>query len=104
MDEIYAAIHNDERVSKQYNIDKNRLVMAEPAKTQAFGFNADEVLSAAREIGYSDVDARYHWYLAQARVMHQQSFDAADCIDEHLRRLSPLTDHLYKYLEFTFVK
>jgi len=104
MDEIYAAIHNDERVSKQYNIDKNTLVMAEPAKTQAFGFDADEVLSAAREIGYSNVYAHYHWYLAQAKVMHQQSFEVADYIDEHLRRLSPLTDHLYKYLEFTFVK
>ena len=78
--------------------------MAEPEKTQASGFDADEVLSAARDIGYTTVNARYHWYLAQAKVMHQQSFQTADDIDEHLRRLSPLTDHLYKYIEFTFVK
>ena len=104
MEEVYAAIHNDDRVSEQYNIDKSKLVMAEPAKTQALGFDADEVLSIAREIGYSNVNAHYHWFLAQAKVMHQQSFEAASHIDEHLRRLSPLTDHLYKYLEFTFVK
>ena len=103
-DEVYAAIHNDERVSEQYHIDKEKLIMAEPEKTQASGFNADEVLASAREVGFSEVNVRYHWYLAQAKVMHQKSFQTADDIDEHLQHLLPLTGHLYKYLEFVFVK
>jgi len=103
-DEVYAAIHNDERVSEQYNIDKEKLIMAEPEKTQASGFNADEVLASAREAGFTEVNVRYHWYLAQAKVMHQKSFQTADDIDEHLQHLLPLTSHLYKYLEFVFVK
>lgn len=103
-DEVYATIHNDERVSQQYNIDKEKLILAEPEKTKASGFDAEEVLDAARKIGFNEVKVNYHWYLAQAKVMHNQSFEDANVIDEHLQRLLPLTQHLYKYLEFVLVK
>jgi len=103
-DEVYATIHNDDRVSQQYNIDKDKLILAEPEKNQASGFDAEEVLAAARSIGFNDVRVNYHWYLAQAKVMHNQSFEDAKIIDEHLQRLLPLTQHLYKYLEFVFIK
>jgi hypothetical protein len=44
------------------------------------------------------VEVTLDWFLGQAPVMHGDSFEMANRIDEHLRRLLPVTDHLYKYL------
>ena len=47
---------------------------------------------------------RREWFLGQAEVMHGQSVEHAKVVEEYLRGASPLTDHLFKYLQFILVK
>jgi len=102
--EIYATIHNDDRVSKMYNLDIAKLKKAEPTKNDDCGFNPHEVINAAQIIGFTKTNFDLHWFLNQANVMHQKSFTLADEIDEHLTKLLPLSKHLFKYIRFILQK
>jgi hypothetical protein len=46
----------------------------------------------------------FDWFLGQGAVMHGQSFADAAVVDAYLRRVSPLADHLFKYVYFHAVK
>jgi ubiquinone/menaquinone biosynthesis C-methylase UbiE len=102
--EIYATIHNDDRVSKMYNLDIDKLKQAEPIKNENCGFEPHEVINAAQTIGFTTTHFDLHWFVSQASVLHNKSFAIADEIDEHLTKLLPLSKHLFKYIRFIFQK
>lgn len=103
-DEIFATVHNDERVSSQFDIDIGELKKAEPMKNDSQGFDPEEVISVAKEIGFRRVEFVFDWYLGQGKVMHRQSFSDAEIIENHLREILPLSKHLFKYIRFLFYK
>jgi ubiquinone/menaquinone biosynthesis C-methylase UbiE len=102
--EIGELVHHEEKLQAQFGIDPVDWRNAEPAKAGGKGFDPNELAADLVELGYVDVEIRQEWFLGQAVVMHGQSFEAAALIDDHLRRLLPVSSPLYKYLVVTASK
>lgn len=102
--EIQGALHNGDHYEKQFGIDGAMLEVAEPGKSFEKGFDSQEVVDAARLIGFSDCKVEFQWFLGQAKVTHEQSKEHAAVVDDYLTSVLPLTSPFYKYLRFVFVK
>jgi ubiquinone/menaquinone biosynthesis C-methylase UbiE len=102
--EIISMLHNGNYYQENFGINSETLEMAEPLKTQDTGLDPDEMLAAAKEIGFSEVRCEYEWYLGQANVMHQQSFEDAAIVDNYLKAALPATRALFKYLRLVLKK
>ncbi len=102
--EIGELVHHEEKLQEQFGIDPEDWRNAEPAKSGGKGFDPVELAADLAGLGYVDVDIRHEWFLGQASVMHGQSFEAADAIDDHLRKLLPVSSSLFKYLVVTAAK
>ncbi len=55
-------------------------------------------------LGFSSCTVRPEWFLGQGEVMHGRSFEEAARVEDYLRSVSPLADHLFKYLQIILVK
>lgn len=99
-----AALHTDEKIQREFGIDKETFRQAEYGKAILGGIDPNAMRLLSSELGFSACTVRPHWFLGQADIMHGQSFELADQIDAHLRSLSPLADHLFKYLQIVLVK
>lgn len=102
--EILGALHNGEHYQKNYGMDGNLLDKAEPIKSLHKGFSAQEVLNAARDIGFTEYRVEYEWFLGQAKVMHEQSKADSDTVEKYLNSVLPVSSQLFKYLRFVFIK
>lgn len=102
--EVLGALHNGEYYQKNYGMDGALLEKAEPIKSLSKGFDALEVLRAARDIGFSKCHVEYEWFLGQAKVMHEQSQADSDTVEKYLNSVLPVSSQLFKYLRFVFVK
>lgn len=102
--EIGELVHHEEKLEQQFGIDPTDWRNAEPAKSGGKGFDPLELAADLTRVGFVDVEVRHEWFLGQAVVMHGDSFEAATSIDEHLRRLLPVSSRLYKYLVVTAAK
>jgi ubiquinone/menaquinone biosynthesis C-methylase UbiE len=102
--EIQGALHNGEHYNQHFGMDGNLLEKAEPIKSIDKGFDPQEVLSIAREIGFSQCTVEHEWFLGQAKVMHEQSVENSDLIEKYLNSVQPVSSHLFKYLRFVLVK
>lgn len=102
--EVQGALHNGAYYQENFGLDGALLEKAEPIKSHDKGFDAAEVLAAAREIGFSDCKVEYEWFLGQAKVMHEQSMEQAAAVDAYLVSVLPMSFQLYKYLRFIFIK
>jgi ubiquinone/menaquinone biosynthesis C-methylase UbiE len=99
--EINEIVHHEEKLFEQFGIEPADWRNAEPAKSDGHGFDPVALAQDARDAGFSEVDVRHEWFLGQAAVMHGQSFELASSVDDHLRRLLPASEGLYKYLVLT---
>jgi len=94
----------DAKVQQQYGIPKDVFNKAEYGKSILGGLAAREIEQHARAIGFVRCEAQYDWFLGQGDVMHGQSFEAAAMVEQYLRSISPLSDHLFKYIRFILTK
>ena len=104
MREIQGALHNGSHYEKNFGMDGKLLEQAEPIKSKDLGFDAGEVLATARSIGFTECQVEYEWFLGQAKVMHEQSKERAEVVDQYLQSTLPVSSQLYKYLRFVFIK
>jgi len=102
--EIQGMLHNGEYYQKQFGIDARTLDEAEPIKSGAGGFDAAEVVEAARAVGFSECAFRYDWYLGQAVMLHQREAGHAETVDAYLRMALPATRALFKYVRFVLTR
>lgn len=102
--EIGGALHNGEYYKNAFGMDSQLLENAEPIKTVDKGFNANEVLKAAYDIGFSKCYVEYEWFLGQAKVMHEHSLNESEIIEQYLNTVLPVSSSLFKYLRFIFIK
>lgn len=102
--EIKGALHNGAHYSQSYGMDGILLDQAEPIKSIDKGFDATEVVAAARAIGFSQCEVEYEWFLGQAKLMHEQSIGSTEIVDSYLTSTLPISSQLYKYLRFIFIK
>lgn len=99
-----SVVATDEQVEKDFGIPQETFRQAEYSKSILGGIDAREVERRAPELGFSRCETRFEWFLGQAEVMHGRSFEEAARIEEYLRGVAPLSDHLFKYLQFVLVK
>jgi hypothetical protein len=102
--EIESVLHTDARVERDFGLPADTFNQAEYTKSILGGIDAEALCDEALALGFSRCSVRYEWFLGQGSVMHGQSFEASSTIEEHLRRVLPLSAHLFKYLEFVFAK
>lgn len=96
--EVDSVLHTDEQVERDYGIPQETFRQAEFTKAILGGIDPDELHAACVDAGFTECSVRPDWFLGQGAVMHGQSFEAADTVDEYLRQLGPLGMPLYKYL------
>jgi ubiquinone/menaquinone biosynthesis C-methylase UbiE len=99
-----SVLKTDARLEEQFGLPRELFRQAEYIKAILGGIDPREFVHAARNIGFRDSAVRHEWFLGQAEVMHGRSFEAAAEVEDYLRSVSPLADHLFKYLQFILVK
>ena len=108
--EIAAVAHRDDQIASEHGIPNAVFNAAEYGKTSTGGFKEETLREQLRKAGFSQVEFRYHWYLGQAFLVNEpdlprdQRLKNAESMDAVLRKLLPLSRHLYKYVGFVALK
>jgi hypothetical protein len=102
--EIDSVLHTDESVEHEFDIASQTFKDAEPIKSVLGGFDPEEFERDAIEAGFSACEVTLDWYAGQGSILHGESEEAMNIVDSYLRRVLPLSAHLYKYIRFVCVK
>ncbi|MBP1991140.1 class I SAM-dependent methyltransferase [Paenibacillus eucommiae] len=102
--EINSVLHTDENVQAQFGIEKEVFNQAEYIKNILGGIEPYIFRQDSLEIGFSKCEIDFQWFLGQGTVMHRQSFEDSEVINNYLKEIRPLSNHLFKYLRFILVK
>ena len=96
-----AVVDTYSQVERDLNLPARTLETAEPLKDK---INKAELKDAARRVGFRECTVKHQWFLGQGEIMHGESPADAAVIDAYLRGVSPLSDHLFKYIQAVLVK
>ena len=99
-----SVLRTDEKVEADFGIPCATFQQAEYGKSIQGGIDAAELRETATGIGFRSALVRYEWFLGQAEVMHGQSFADAATVESYLRSIAPVSDRLFKYVQFQLVK
>jgi ubiquinone/menaquinone biosynthesis C-methylase UbiE len=103
--EIDAIQHKDDEMEKEFNVPKDVLLNAEVLKHVEGGFKAEIIKSLLNEVGFSDVEIHYEWFLGEAKIIHsKKDSHSADAFRRHLTGMLPLSKHLFKYISIVATK
>ena|SRR5579884_443494 len=102
--EIDSVLHTDESVQSEFGIESQTFKDAEPIKSVLGGFDPEEFERSALAAGFASCEVTFDWYAGQGAVLHGQSEYDMRVVDAYLRRVLPLSAHLYKYLRFVCVR
>lgn len=102
--EVTMLISQHEMVERDYNIDGETFLAAEPWKTATRGISSREFTRIAQEIGFAKVDLTFQWYLGQGNVLHGQGESDAKTVEEYLRSVLPVSESLFKYLRVVLTR
>jgi ubiquinone/menaquinone biosynthesis C-methylase UbiE len=101
--EIDELVNHEQKLQDKFGIDPIDWQFTEPAKSDGQGFDAAQLIADTNSVGFTS-EIRFEWYLGQAVAMHGTSMEAAQIIDDHVRKLLPVSESLYKYLVLTGTK
>ena len=93
---------NGIKYKNEFGIDDEMVELAENIKTVEGGFDAEEVRSAALDIGFKSVAHQYEWFLGQAA--YREDPGSEDTISKYLDQISPISTQLFKYVSFVMRK
>ena len=102
--EIISTLDNGKYYYETYGINPELLTKAEPIKSFDCGFDENEVLKVAYEIGFKNCVIEYEWFLDEGAIIHSSNPTNALIINEYLLSLKPYSSIFYKYLRFKFFK
>jgi len=97
--EFSASLYQAADIAQHYDFSAEEFENAEFIKSQQGGVRDRDVEELAKKIGFKKIDIKFHWYLGQAKVMHQQSFEDSQKIESYLNSILPLSKSLFKYIE-----
>lgn len=104
--EIDAVLRKDEEIEIEFGIDKDVFVMAEHQKHNLGGFREEVLRDLLFNVGFTDVEIIYHWFIGQAELTNNSLLSKEDRIKlaghshQLLTRCLPLSRHLFKYIGF----
>jgi ubiquinone/menaquinone biosynthesis C-methylase UbiE len=96
--EIEMLTSQPEMVERDYAVDADTFIAAEPWKTATRGIAAEEFTAITKDIGFASIDIRFQWYLGQGAILHGVGARGAELVETHLRDLLPVSESLFKYL------
>lgn len=108
--EIEMVTYKDEDIEKNFGVSKDVFNSAEFGKNIAGGFKEEDLTSALKTAGFSQVEVFYYWFLGQASLINdswgtkEERLKYADVMDEVLQRALPVSRNLYKYMGFIATK
>ncbi len=108
--EIEMVTYKDEDIEKNFGVDKDVFNQAEFGKNIKGGFREEELVAALKNIGFSNVQFFYHWFIGQGKLINDESMDRtarfahAEVMHDYLLKAMPLTRNLFKYVGFVATK
>ncbi|MBI4647271.1 MAG: class I SAM-dependent methyltransferase [Bacteroidia bacterium] len=103
--EIEAVYNKNKEYARQFNIDKDLLIKAEPLKHINGGFYEEELIQLLDETGFKKSDTVYEWFLGEANIIHgNYSEETPDIFRKYLKEIMPLSRQLYKYISIRAIK
>lgn len=108
--EIEMVTYKDEDIEKNFGVDKDVFNQAEFGKNIKGGFREEELVAALKNIGFTDVQFFYHWFIGQGKLINDESMDRtarfahAEVMHDYLLKAMPLTRNLFKYVGFVATK
>jgi SAM-dependent methyltransferase len=99
-----SVLGTDARVEREYGIPRETFRRAEYTKAILGGLDPHALPGQARELCFRTCEVRLEWYVGQAQVMHARSFAEAERVEDYLRAVAPLSDHLFKYIRLVLGK
>ncbi len=108
--EIEMVTYKDEDIEKNFGVDKDVFNQAEFGKNIKGGFREEELVAALKNIGFTDVQFFYHWFIGQGKLINDESMDKtarfahAEVMHDYLLKAMPLTRNLFKYVGFVATK
>ncbi len=94
---------NDKRIEAEYGIDADVFRAAEPAK-ETGGVDPYEFKRLALDVGFSQCEVHFDWFLGNAKVLHQQSAEEAETVMAYLKECLPISKGMFKYVWFVLKK
>ena len=104
--EIKAVMAKDEEIESQFGVKKEVFAQAEFQKHVEGGLREEKVRKQLEEVGFTNIEFIYHWYIGQAQLVNDTSlaedvrFSHAKTMHEYLLKSMPLSKHLFKYIGF----
>jgi ubiquinone/menaquinone biosynthesis C-methylase UbiE len=98
--EVRAVLHVEDDVAGRFGIPPETFRSAEYIKSHLGGFEPSAFEDDARVAGFRSCETTHEWFLGQAVLMHGGAPASAVTVETHLRRLLPVSAHLFKYLRF----
>lgn len=102
--EVTMLTSQHEMVEREYAVDAQAFLTAEPWKTGTRGISAEDFSRIANEIGFAKVDISFQWYLGQGDVLHGQGAREAQLVEDYLRSVAPMSEPLFKYLRVVLTR
>jgi ubiquinone/menaquinone biosynthesis C-methylase UbiE len=102
--EIDSVLYTDDRVEKEFGIEKDVFNKAEYTKSILGGIDPTQFMEDTRSVGFSECAVSYEWFLGQGAIIHGQSMQDAVIVENYLKKVLPLSRGLFKYLKFILVK
>jgi ubiquinone/menaquinone biosynthesis C-methylase UbiE len=104
--EIQAVNFKDHEIKQQFGIDSQVFRSAEYQKHVKGGFKEQELSRLLLEIGFTEVEFIYHWFIGQAHLINQnddnrkENIQIANDMHNCLIKSLPLSRNLFKYVGF----
>lgn len=95
--EVSTIVDIDLAIATDIGVDPEVVRLAEYQKLIIGGMDAEVVETILYDVGFNTVNVEYYWYLGQARIMHEVSFDASKVIESYLQSILPLSKYMFKY-------
>ena len=108
--EIEMVTFKDEDIEKNFGVEKDIFNSAEYGKNIKGGFKEEELVAQLKEIGFTEVNVFYHWFIGQGKLINDKKyskderFNYADVMNNYLQKAMPLSKNLFKYIGFTAKK
>ena len=98
--EVRSVTDVSEDISTATGLTPKDVALAEYQKVEKGGFDPDVIVPIMREIGFDPVRCKYEWFLGQGKLLHEQSQERRNRVENYLREMLPATRHLFKYISF----
>lgn len=105
--EIEMVAFKDEDIEENWGVSKEVFNNAEFGKNIKGGFREEELREVLLDIGYSEVEFEYFWFIGQSRIVNEEGvaskderLENASIVNQVLVDALPLSRTLFKYVGF----